>query len=253
MKTIQSIDRAVMVLNYIAQNNNDVRLMDISNDLNLNKSTLHGIISTLEYWGYINQNQRTSRYSLGNKLFHLGKVYEETLSIKDIVKPYLEELVAKFDETVHLAVLSNSKVLYIDKVESSHHLRMTSRVGMEDPLHVTAVGKAMLANISDKSLEKHLHNIEFNSLTDFSLTDKKKFIDELKAIKNQGFAIDLEELEIGLNCIAAPIMGYDNEALAAISIVLPSVRFNKDIFENMKNDLILICNKISKEVGCLNK
>lgn len=249
MKPIQSIERAINILNYIATHNNDVRLIDISKDLNLNKSTLHGIISTLEQFGYINQNQISSRYSLGNSLFHLGKVYEETLSIKKIVNPYLNELVNEYDETVHLAILSNSKVLYIDKVESNHALRMTSRVGMEDPLHATAVGKAMLANIPKHSLENILYNIELTQLTDFTQTDRNKLIEELNTIKQQGFSVDLEELERGLNCIAVPIMDYSNQAIASISIVIPSVRFQKDIFQNMKESLVAVCSKISKDLG----
>lgn len=251
MKTIQSIDRAVMILNYIAKNNNDVRLIDISNDLNLNKSTLHGIISTLEAWEYISQNQVTNRYSLGSKVFHLGKVYEDNLSIKSIANGYIQQLVLKFNETVHLGILSNSKVLYIDKVECTHPLRMTSRVGMEDPLHVTASGKVLLANISETSRENILNNISLMKFTNFSLTDKNKLIEELKVIKKQGFAIDLEELTPGINCIATPILGNNNEVLACISLVMPTARFDKDTFNHMKEELKLISNKISKEMGYL--
>lgn len=248
MKTIQTIDRAMLILEHISKNK-DSRLVDMCTAFGLNKSTLHGILSTLEYHGLIHKDTVNATYNLGAKVFELGKTYEDNLSIKRIAKPYLELLCSKFDETVHLAILSESEVLYIDKVESQHPFRMTSRVGTKDPLVYTAIGKAILANLSPVKIDTLIETIELKSATDYSATDKNKIKSELKIVHKQGFAIDLEELEVGLNCLAVPVKGPNNEAMAAISIVIPSSRFEKDKFESMKIDLIEACNNISKDMG----
>lgn len=247
MKTIQSIDRAINVIEYISKNQN-CRLIDMCNYFNLNKSTLHGILSTLEYHGFINKDSTNTTYNLGAKLFELGKLYEDNLSIKKVAKPYLIKLAQKFSETVHLAVLNELTVLYIDKEESIHSLRMTSKVGTTDPLLTTAIGKSILSTLSEDRLNAILDSIEINKSTDYSLTDKSEILKELSIINKKGFALDLEELELGLNCIAAPIKNRLGEAIAAISISIPSSRFTKEKFEDMKIELMKACEEISNSI-----
>lgn len=247
MKTIQSIDRAMMILNYIAKHQH-CRLVDMSQSFELNKSTLHGILMTLEYHGLIHKDSHQSTYTLGAKLFELGKKYEDNLSIKTIAKPYLSELASKFEETVHLGVLTDTDVLYIDKVESPHSLRLTSKVGTTDPLLTTASGKAILSKLPPNRLNDLLHLIEKpqanTHLSDYQIDIKK----ELNMIHDIGYALDLEEQEVGLNCIAAPITNRSNEAIASISISIPSSRFTRELIDNMKKELIITCKEISSRI-----
>lgn len=247
MKTIQSIDRAISILDFIAKNNN-CRLIDICNFFNLNKSTVYGIIATLEYNNLIYKDNFTSRYSLGSKIFQLSAKYEENLSIKKITKPYLQYLTSKFSETTHLAIFSNFEALYIDKVESPHSIRMTSKVGSTDPLFATAIGKCILANMPTDKFEYFINNSDLYAITDYSITNKENLNKELNIIRNQGFALDLEELELGLNCIAAPIKNSLGEALGAISISIPSSRFSKKLLDNIKFELLKVCNEISTNI-----
>ncbi|MCB2294761.1 IclR family transcriptional regulator [Clostridium algoriphilum] len=247
MKTIQSIDRAVLVMEYISKNQN-CRLIDMSNYFNLKKSTLHGILSTLKYHGLINKDSVSTKYTLGSKVFELGKLYEDNLSIKKIAKPYLIKLVQDFSETVHLGVLNNLTVLYIDKEESPHSLRMTSKVGTTDPLLTTAIGKAILAYLPDDKLNYIVKTSKSNELTDYSISEKSRLLDELSIIRKKGFSLDLEELELGLNCISTPIKNSINESIAAISISIPSIRFNKIILANMRKELLIISNEISQKL-----
>lgn len=244
MKTIQSIDRAINVIDYISKNQN-CRLVDMCNQFNLNKSTLHGILSTLEYHGFISKDSINSTYNLGAKIFELGTLYNDNLSIKKISKPYLIKLAQNFSETVHLAVLNEFTVLYIDKEESIHSLRMTSKVGTTDPLLTTAIGKCILSTLSIDKINTIFESVQLNKSTDYSLTDKSEILKELSTINRKGFALDLEELELGLNCIAVPIKNRLGEAIAAISISTPSSRFNKEKLENMKVELMKTCQEIS--------
>lgn len=249
MKTIQSIDRVAMILEYVSKNQN-CRLIDISKALEIKNTTLHALIGTLEYWGYINKNSN-NQYTLGYKLFELGKLYESTLTLKDICHPYMNALVESYGETSHLAVLTKNKIQYIHKVESTHALRLTSKVGCIDELHHTASGKAMLANFDIETKQSLLSEAEFLPLTESTIIDQNKLNEELELTKKRGYALDLEEYEIGLNCIAVPIFSKENKPIASISVSMPCTRFNKNPIDNIINDLICYCNEISSKLKTL--
>ncbi|MTI70448.1 MAG: IclR family transcriptional regulator [Firmicutes bacterium] len=252
IRTIQSIDRTVMILNYIAKHNNNVRFIDISNDLNLKKGTLHGILSTLEYNNLLSKDKDTNRYSLGIKLYEFGKIYEEDFSIKKIVRPYLEKLGEKFSETIHLAIESDYEVLYIDRVKSSHSVRMASKIGHNDPLYCSAIGKVILANMENERLKYYLENYRLYKRTENTITDKKNLKNELDKIKNDGYSIDNEELEAGLICVASPIKNQSGDLIAVISISGPTSRISKDEFENMESTIIETSKIISESIGYKN-
>lgn len=246
MKTIQTIDRAINIIEYISKNQN-CRLIDMCNYFNLNKSTLHGILSTLEYHGFINKDSKNATYKLGAKLFELGKIYEENLSIKKVAKPYIVKLAQKFSETVHIAVLNESRVLYVDKEESVHSLRMASKVGTTDPILTTAIGKAIISTLPENKLNILLDSIELDE-EEKKVVDLERIKKELEIIGEKGYALDLEELEAGLNCIAVPIRNGIGEAIAAISISIPSSRLTKEKLNTMKDELLKVSREISDEL-----
>jgi DNA-binding IclR family transcriptional regulator len=236
-RIIKSVLRATKILDYIGNNTNEVRLTAISNDLEINMSTIHSIIATLEKAGYISQNKNNHKYSLGKKLFELGKVYEGKMSFTALARPYLKKLADKFDETVQLGVLSNDKVLYIDKIESKHSLRMTCQMGSKDELHSSATGKLLLAYLKDKEVDKLL-NKKLEKYTENTITDPKKLKEELDKIKKQGFALDKEEAEVGLNCAAAPVKDSFGNVIAAIGISTPTSRISEAQLMEIKDNLI---------------
>lgn len=249
MKTIQSIDRAAMILDYVSKNQN-CRLIDISKALDIKTTTLHALIGTLEYLGYINKNS-SNQYSLGYKLFELGKIYESSLTLKDICDPYMNNLVNSYRETSHLAVLTKDKVQYIHKVESTHALRLTSKVGCIDELNLTASGKAILSNMDNKTKESLLSQAKFLSLTESTITDREKLEEELVLTKKRGYALDMEEYEIGLNCIAVPIFSKENKPIASISVSMPATRFQKNPIDDIINDLKCYCDEITNKLKTL--
>jgi len=236
-RVIKSVLRATKILDYIGNNENEVRLTKISNDLEINMSTLHSIIATLEKAGYISQNSNNHKYSLGKKLFELGKVYEGKISFTDLARPFLEKLADKFDETVQLGVLSADKVLYIDKVESKHSLRMTCQMGSKDELHSSATGKLLLAYLEEKEVDRLLKK-KLEKYTENTITERKKLKKELEKIEKQGFALDKEESEIGLNCAAAPVKDSSGKVIAAIGISTPTSRVSEAKLMEIKDNLI---------------
>jgi DNA-binding IclR family transcriptional regulator len=245
-RTIQSIDRAVEILDYISKNDNKVRLIDLSNDLEINKSTLHGILSTLEYNGLISKNQNTSKYSLGIKMYKYGKVYEQDFSLKKIVHPYIKKISEKFSESVHLGIESDYEVLYLDFVKSQHSIRLAAKVGNKDPLYCTAIGKVILANMSEDNMQYYLDNYTLEKFTENTIAEKECLLKELHNIRKQNYALDLEELELGLICVASPIRNNSGDLIAVIGISGPNNRISEDIFKEMKLTITKTANEISE-------
>ena len=132
------------VLDYIAHHNGETKLADISRELGINKSTLHGILQTLVYCGFLSQDPGTTLYSLGLKTYELGKIYEKTFSLVDVARPFMQVLSDEFGENVHLSIESSREVLYIDCIQSKHAVRTASSVGGTDPLYSTSAGKLIL-------------------------------------------------------------------------------------------------------------
>lgn len=251
-RIIKSVLRATKILDYIGSNDNDVRLTEISKALDINKSTLHSIISTLEQADYIRQNKDTRRYSLGNRVFELGKVYEGDMPLTKIARPFLETLAEEFDETVQLGVLSEGKVLYIDTVESSHTLRMTCTTGETSKLHCSATGKVLLAYCKQNCLTKVLDE-KLESYTPNTISDKSKLKEELEKIKRQGYAFDKEEAEVGLNCVAVPVKDHTDKVVATIGISAPVSRVSEEKLVEIKDRAVEIAKELSAVLGYRDK
>lgn len=240
MKTIQSIDKAIFVLEQVSRHNGKLNLTDISTTLDMKITTLHGIISTLEYRDLLYKNPKSGKYCLGVKLFEMGKIYESDISLIDIVHPYIEKLANEFRETVHFAVPFKNKILYIDKVESSHPLRLTSMVGTTENAYDSAIGLVILAHLATPDLEKFIHG--FNSEKP---TDKKtpELMDIITEIKQKGIHIKFEP-ENDFYCIASPLINSNSIAVGAISIVIPNYRYN----EHLSKEISYRLNEISESL-----
>jgi DNA-binding IclR family transcriptional regulator len=150
-------------------------------------------------------------------------------SLRHIVIPYLRELVKIYKETANLVIFQDLSVLYLEKVESSYSMRISTTVGGEKPLHCTAVGKSILAFLPEDDLIDKIKRMDFHRFTERTITTPNKLIESLKDIRKIGYAEEDEELEIGLHCIAAPIFNKYNIPFAAISLSGPVSRMNSEI------------------------
>ena len=248
-KTIQSVTRALGIMQYISNHGNVISLTAISKGMNLSKSTVHGLISTLEQTGYVFQDQTTGLYSLGLKLFELGQVVYASMDLRSIAMPFLLEIGKKYEETVHLAVLSAGEVVYIEKVDSTHSIRIISYIGGRNPAHCTGVGKVMLAGLSEKELERVVLQIGLQRFTEKTITDLSELKQQLELIRIRGYAVDDEEIEVGLRCVAAPIKDYKGETIAAVSISGPMGRMADIRFNEVTKDIVDTDDQISLRLG----
>ena len=246
---IKVLNKTFSILEILLKHDSAMNMTEISEKLGLYPSTIHRILDTLKYWGYVEQNTNTQKYQLGLKLLELGMAKLHQIDLVREVTPYLKELVKQYNETVHLGVLEEGEVLYLAKEESSQTIRMISYIGKRAPLHCTALGKVLLAYMSEEERKKILEEKELPRLTKNTITDKGELEKELDKIREQDFALDREENEKDVRCIGAPIRNYKGKVIAAISISIPIFRIDKNVENNLKEALIKTTNKISKRLG----
>jgi len=246
---IKVLNKTFSILEILLKHDSAMNMTEISEKLGLYPSTIHRILDTLKYWGYVEQNTNTQKYQLGLKLLELGMAKLHQIDLVREVTPYLKELVKQYNETVHLGVLEEGEVLYLAKEESSQTIRMISYIGKRAPLHCTALGKVLLAYMSEEERKKILEEKELPRLTKNTITDKGELEKELDKIREQDFALDREENEKDVRCIGAPIRNYKGKVIAAISISSPIFRIDKNVENNLKEALIKTTNKISKRLG----
>ncbi|WP_335443458.1 IclR family transcriptional regulator [Neobacillus drentensis] len=241
---IQSIERAADVLELFLASNQELSVKEISEKLGLSKSTIHGIIKTLEYRGYLQQNPDDLKYKLGLKLFELGNKVSNQFDIGNIARPIMKELVESLMETVHLVVFERGEVIYIEKLDGPRSLRIYSQIGKRAPIHCTGVGKSILAFQEEEEIERLLANEDLEPFTEYTLTDKAEIKKQLQTIREQGYSVDDEEIELGLKCVAAPIFNHQGKVIAAISCASPKMRLTEDkqaeVIEEIKQAALVI-------------
>jgi DNA-binding IclR family transcriptional regulator len=223
---VEAVRRALRILSCFSLERPEIGVSDLARELGLHKSTIHRLLTTLESEGFIRQTQ-DSRYALSWKLFELGAAVPAWQGIRQLVLNVLNPLVTTTGETAHLAVLDGEEVLYLEKVESRHRLRMPSAVGRRVPAYCTALGKAMLADLDGQARERILARAPFPALTRHTRTTAAALRSELTRVRTQGYALDEEELEDGLMCVAAPVRDASGMTCAAISIAGPASRIGR--------------------------
>lgn len=246
---IGSVHKALDILDVFTPQKPELSLTELAALLSLNKSTLFGLLRTLEHHGYIAQSAQTKRYRLGLRLLDRAALVVDYADVSRIAPPFLDELRDKVEENVHLGVLDDGEVVYLYRAQGPHSLSVNSRPGVRAPVHCTAMGKAMLAYISEAEVKVILERRELIAATPNTITDIDAFLQCLAEVRGQGYAVDAEEHHIGSQCIAAPIFDLRGDVVASISVSVPAVRMG-----GARRSHIVQCVKdygqiISKELG----
>jgi IclR family transcriptional regulator, KDG regulon repressor len=248
-RLIQSIERAADVLELFLTTSPELSVKDISEKLQLSKSTVHGIIKTLEHRGYLQQNPDDLKYKLGIKLFTLGNFFGKHLDIGNIARPIIRDLVNELNETVHLVTLQRDEVIYIEKVDGPRALTIYSHTGKRAPVHCTGVGKAILAHLSEKEADRLLSTASLDAFTGYTMTDINEIKKQFVSIRETGYAVDDEEIELGLKCIAAPIFNHQGNVIASISCAAPKVRLNEEKLPKVIAGIKSAATEVSRSLG----
>ncbi|PRX32484.1 IclR family transcriptional regulator [Orenia metallireducens] len=246
---VKAVDRSINILEELANHQDGLGVTALANRLDIHKSSVHRLLSTLVYRGLVKQDSKTDNYKLGLKLFELGSRIFNELEIREYAKPYLEELVAETDEAVHLVIMDQGEIVYIDKVESSKAIRMNSQIGKRVPVHCSAVGKAMLAYYPELKVDQIIKEQGLAKYTENTITDASEFKEHLKQVKEQGYAIDDVEHELGIRCVAAPIFDYSGEVVSSVSVSGPTIHVTKQRVEQLAKLVKDTAMKISSQLG----
>ncbi len=246
---VQVLDRALAILDTLSAEGPDLSLGDISERLELHKSTAHRLIMVLERHKLIERNSVNGRYRLGLKLFELGTRAVSQLDLRERARPSLERLVLETSETVHLCILDDSEVVYLDKVEPTRSVRMATSVGRRNPAHCTAVGKAIMAYLPESQVEAIIRKQGMKAMTANTITSFAELKKELSIIRERGYAIDNEEIEEGVRCVGCVVRNFSGEPLAAISISAPAFRLTKEKVKSLSQPVVAAANALSMELG----
>jgi IclR family KDG regulon transcriptional repressor len=218
MPIIQSLDRALNILDLFDEYTTELKITEISVRMDLHKSTVHSLLKTLQMHAYIDQDPETGKYRLGMRLLEKGQLLLQRLDIRAVARKHLENLTAQTGQTTHLVILDGKEGVYIDKVEGEKAAIRYSRIGRRVPLHSSAVGKALIAFRNTEEVELLLTNYQFVVQTASTIRDKEALLNELSQVREQGYAVDDQENEPGVRCAAAPIYDHSGQVSAAMSI-----------------------------------
>ncbi|WP_221761347.1 IclR family transcriptional regulator [Salibacterium salarium] len=247
--SVQSVDRALHILNMLQQEPKGIGITELSNKLDVSKSTAHRLLMSLWKKGFVQQHKETERYVLGLKCLELGESVSENLDVRQTAKSYLEELAKKTSETVHLVTLESNEMVYIDKIETNATIRMFSRVGKRAPLYCTGAGKAMLAFLSEKERNQIYDITTFRRYTSTTITAVDALEKHLEVIRENGYALDEEEHEEGIQCAAAPIFDHTGDVVASVSAAGPVFRVEEEKLSLMAADVKKTADAVSKALG----
>ncbi len=246
---IKSVYKALDILNCVGEYPDGIGVKELSERLGINKATISKMLSTMASQNYVRKDEETRKYRLGYRFVELSSRLIESIDIRTEARRFLKVLERKTNEVINLAIYRNGEVIYIDKFEGTKSLRMHSRIGGRASFTYTSVGKAALAFLPDSEREYLLENLVLEPRTRHSIVDKTTFIKQLKEVRLQGYALDLEENEEGIVCVGAPIFDFSRRVVAAVSISGPTVRTSMGRLLELKDDLLETCTQISAACG----
>ena len=248
-KIIQSIDRALQVLELFSLEKPEWGITEISKALNIYKSNVHNILTTLSEKSFVKKDAKTNKYKLGIKFFELGSVVIKNMDLRKIAHPYMEKLLKEFNETAHLGILVEGEILSIEQEESGQSLSPRIFIGKRAPLHCTGVGKAIMAYLPKDKFSFTIKEMGLIRYTENTITNKEELEKELEKIREQGYAVDNMEHEEGVRCVAGPIRDYTGKVSASLSVSGPAFRINENNIPNIAKKVKEYCDCISEEMG----
>ncbi len=246
---IQVAERLFQVIELLAENG-PMGIMEISGVLGFHKSTVHRLLASLQHMGYIRQEEESLKYALSLKFLEIGSKIMEQTNMASLIHPYLKRLSEQTGETVHLVQQEGTEAVYIDKVEShTSSIRMVSRVGSRIPLYCSGVGKALLAELPDNKIREIWNSSDVRPLTGRTITDLSALMGKIDLVRKDGFAVDDEENEEGVRCVAVSLPDYHKEPVYALSISAPKGRMSESRMEELKNTLLAFKKEFARTLG----
>jgi IclR family acetate operon transcriptional repressor len=267
--TLRSVDRAITVLKAFGEEEPELGVTELSQRLELPKSTVYRLLASLQQEGVVDQDPKTEKYRLGIELVRLAGLVLKQIDVRQVARSYLQSLGEASEETVNLSVLTgDGKVINIDGISSPRMVRNVGWIGRAMFPHCISSGKALLAYLPQQRLERilakgpvlspALSEVEGKAeglprFTEKTITDPIRLQEELKRVRQQGYAVAQEELEVGLSAVAAPIWNHEGEVIAAVSVSGPSFRLSLEKIPELAELTKQTADEISHQLGYLGE
>lgn len=248
MKPVGVLSKVLKIFDLLHQASEGLTMTEISEQTGINISTCYRFLAQLEQEGYLVRGGK-GIYILGPRLLRLAATYDHGLGLRELCRPELRELWQTTKETVNLAVLDGSSIVYVDVLESPHEFRLVSTIGMRRPVYCTALGKALLAVLAEDKLEQLLRTLRFDPMTKHTITNADTLLKELRSIRRRGFSLDDEEAVLGACCVGAAVLNSRGEGVAAISVAAPVTRIPKEYVSTLGIAVKEAARKISERMG----
>jgi len=244
---ISSLEKGMAILELLAENG-ELGVSEAARMMDMNRAGCHRFIATLKDMGYVEKNSN-NKYQATLKIMKLAKRVLGQFEISKVARPYMHKLSIEFKETVNLGFLKNHGIVHLDKIDSLEVLRMDTALGDTAPAYCTSLGKAILAFLPDHELAHYLENVRLKRLTPNTITRKKELKAELARVRENRFAIDDEELAIGLRCVAVPILNHHSYPAYAMSVSGPAMRLTHRTIEKIRPILLKVSADLSDQMG----
>lgn len=251
MQMLSSVKKALELLDHFTAERPELSLAEISREVDAHKSSVFRVLTTLEAVGFLEKDPRSGKYRLGLKILDLAGRVWGSHDIRQIAAPYMEDLARETGEVIHLAVLDGADIVYLEKKGQGQILTVATRVGGRNPAYASSMGKILLADLSESELNGVLGGGKLKKLTPNTITEIPRLLEELKRIREQGFALDNEETFPGIRCVGAPIRGAGGRVIAAVSITVPAQRMSdervRELWRLVTNTARMISGRVAAE------
>lgn len=243
---VTSIERTFSILEMLDKTQRGWNISEMSRKLNIPKSSAHVIFLTLERLGYVKKEASSRRYQLGLKVYGLGRSLMKNLDLPDIALPHLRWLVEQTKLTSHLGVLEKNKSVFIQKVDGPGMIKFDTYIGKGADVHCTGLGKALLAHAPEEVVGEILAVDSFHRYTKTTICTPAELKKSLAQVRSKGYSVDDEEEELGVRCIAAPIMNHVGETVAAVSVTGTTFQIEPAHFGEIGDLVIKTAGRISR-------
>ena len=245
---VKSVARALDILDMLG-NKRRMGLNQLASELGVPKATVHRLLMTLRDRHYIEQDAVTQQYRLGPHVAKLASYALDQYEFRNVIRDQLEALRDLTGETIHLGILAEGEVVYIDRIDTADPIRLACRIGNRDPLHSTAIGKALLAFLPEDEIRTVIASRGLPRFTQNTITDPDMLLQHLALIRERGYALDDEESRIGVRCVGFPVFDRDGKADAAVSVTGPAFRFTRARIADLEAEILAIAAHISASLG----
>jgi IclR family KDG regulon transcriptional repressor len=247
-ESVRAVERALAVLLCFSRNTPELTLTQIAERVELNKSTVHRLLATLDQNRFIQRDSATGAYRPGIRLMQFAYLMLEQNDLRRYAAPFLRRLWEQYRETVDLAVLDNAEVVYLEVLESPQRVKLAAAIGQRLPAFCTATGKALLAFMDDETIQRVIDN-GMPKYTDRTILSREALLENLRAIRAMGFAISEQEYEEGINAVAAPILDTNGYPIASIAVAGPAFRWSLSRMWEIGPAVLATAREIAMEIN----